>query len=83
MTHPPIYHLDLTNTQKRDVPVDVRTAARTAIWRFAWHILGGDVILVGDSVKRSIIARGFVDCEPGERAYRFNTHDPMTEPNIP
>ena len=81
MTHPPIYHLNLTNTQKRDVPVDVRTAARTSIWRFAWDIMGGDVILIGDSLKRSIIARGFVDCEPGERAYRFNAHDPMTEPN--
>jgi hypothetical protein len=83
MTHPPIYHLDLTNTQKRDISVDVRTAARTSIWRFAWDIIGGDVILVGDSLKRSIIARGFVGCEPGERAYRFNTHDPMTEPSNP
>lgn len=83
MTHPPIYDLDLTNMPKRDVPADVRTAARTSIWRFAWDIVGGDVILVGDSLKRSVVARGFVDCEPDERAYRFNSRDPMTEPSSP
>jgi hypothetical protein len=83
MTHPPIYNLDLTNFRKHDVPVDVRTAARTSIWRFAWEIAGGDVILVGDSLQRSIIARGFVDCDPGERAYFYNAQDPMTEPSNP
>ncbi|HXB62530.1 MAG TPA: hypothetical protein VNU94_06740 [Acidobacteriaceae bacterium] len=80
MTHPPIYDTDLSNSQKRDVPEAVRTAARTSIWRFAWDIVGGDVILVGDSLQRSIIARGFVDVAPGERAYRFNSVDPIVEP---
>jgi hypothetical protein len=81
MTHPPIYDTDLTNSEKRDIPEAVRTAARTSIWRFAWDIAGGDIILIGDSLQRSIIARGFVDVVPGERAYRFNSLDPIVEPS--
>jgi hypothetical protein len=42
MTHPPIYNLNLTHTEKRVVPVDVWTAARSSIWRFAWDIAGGE-----------------------------------------
>jgi hypothetical protein len=80
MTHPPIYDMDLSNSEKRDVPEAVKTSARTSIWRFAWDIVGGDVILIGDSLERSIIARGFVDVAPGERAYRFNSVDPIFEP---
>jgi hypothetical protein len=34
-------------------------------------------------LQRSIIARGFVDVTPGERAYRFNSLNPIVEPNNP
>jgi hypothetical protein len=83
ITYQPIYDLDLTNAREQDVPSSVRTAARKSIWRFAWEIVGGDIILIGDSKQRSIIARGFVDVAPGERAYKFNSLDPITEPNNP
>ena len=83
MTHPPIYNVDLTNLDKEDVDQDVKTAARSSIWRFAWDIVGGDMILVGDSFKKSIIARGFVKGTPGKRAYRYNDKSPIVEPNNP
>jgi hypothetical protein len=83
MTHPPIYNTDLTLLTKDDVDPGVRTAARSSIQRFAWDIRGGDVILVGDSVSRTMIARGYVTSPPGERAYRFNARDPITEPSNP
>ena len=83
MTHPPIFNVDLTHTRKGDVDPEVKTAARTSIWRFAWDIRGGDVIYVGDSKSKSMIARGFVTAESGARAYRYNTLDAITEPNKP
>jgi hypothetical protein len=81
MTHPPIFEMDLTRLKKREVPLEVKTAARTSIWRFAWDITSGDMILVGDSVGKSIIARGFVSGPIGERAYRYNDVDPIREPS--
>lgn len=65
ITHPPIYNVDLTRLRKNDVDPEVKTAARTSIWRFAWDVRGGDVIYVGDSKSKSMIARGFVAAEPG------------------
>jgi len=83
MTHPPIYNVDLTHMHRHDVDPEVKTAARTSIWRFAWDIRGGDVIYVGDSKSKSMIARGFVTAEPGTRAYRYNPYDAITEPSKP
>ena len=40
MTHPPIYNTDLTHLAKKDVDPEVKTAARSSIWRFAWEIRG-------------------------------------------
>jgi hypothetical protein len=39
--------------------------------------------LVGDSESKSIIARGYVEGKPGERAYRYNGKSPMAEPSNP
>ncbi|MGA2850130.1 MAG: hypothetical protein ABSE46_14120, partial [Terracidiphilus sp.] len=83
MTHPPIFNTDLTDLTKEDVDPGVKTAARSSIYRFAWEIMGGDVILVGDSVSKSMIARGYVTSAPGKRAYRYNGRNPLTEPNKP
>src|ERR1017187_2927591 len=83
MTHPPIYNTNLTRLTKQDVNPEVKTAARSSIWRFAWDIQGGDMIFVGDSVSKSMIARGYVSSKPGIRAYRYNDQDPMTEPSNP
>jgi hypothetical protein len=58
MTHPPIFNVDLREMQKRDVPLEVKTTARSSIRHFAWDIVGGDTILVGDSDTHCIIARG-------------------------
>ena len=81
MTHPPIFNTDLTNLAKHDVDPGVKTAARSSIFRFAWEIMGGDVILVGDSVSKTMIARGYVASPAGARAYHYNARNPMTEPN--
>jgi len=83
MTHPPIYNTDLTHLAKKDVDREVKTAARSSIWRFAWDIQGGDIVFIGDSVSKSIIAKGYVRSTPGTRAYYYNDHDPMTEPGNP
>jgi hypothetical protein len=40
---------------------------------------GGDIIFIGDSVSKSIIAKGYLTCKPGTRAYRYNSHDPVRE----
>jgi hypothetical protein len=79
----PIYNTDLTSLTKSDVDEGVKTAARSSIWRFAWDMRGGDVIYVGDSVSKSIVARGYITTGAGERAYRYNDRDPMTEPSNP
>lgn len=81
MTHPPIYETDLTDLEKNDVDPDVKTAARSSIWRFAWDMKGGDVIFVGDSVSKSIIAKGYITSESGQRAYRYNNENAMKEPS--
>ena len=83
MTDFPIYDVDLTHLDKKDVDPEVKTAARSSIWRFAWDMVGGDIILVGDSESKSIIARGYVEGNPGERAYRYNDKSPMVEPSNP
>ena len=83
MTHPPIYNTDLTHLAKKDLDPEVKTAARSSIWRFAWDIQGGDIVFIGDSVSKSIIAKGYVRSTPGTRAYYYNDHDPMTEPGNP
>lgn len=81
MTHPPIFDVNLTNLDKGDVDQEVKTAARSSIWRFAWDIIGGDMILVGDSVTKTIIARGYVEGPLGKRAYRYNNTSPIVEPS--
>jgi hypothetical protein len=65
ITHPPIYNTDLTKLVPGDLDPAVKTAARVSIFRFAWEIQGGDVILVGDSVSKMMIARGFVTSAAG------------------
>jgi hypothetical protein len=79
ITHPPIYNTDLTKLNKSDLDAGVKTAARSSIWLFAWDMQGGDIIFIGDSVSKSIIAKGYLTCKPGTRAYRYNSHDPVRE----
>ena len=81
ITYEPIFKTNLTSLTKNEVDPAVKTAARTSIWRFAWDINGGDVIFIGDSVSQSMIAKGYVSCEPGKRAYRFNNRNPISEPS--
>ena len=86
MSHPPILNTDLTDLRKDEVDSEVKTSARSSIWRFAWDMRGGDIIYIGDSVRKSIIARGYINSELGERAYRYNGTNPITvsnEPDIP
>jgi hypothetical protein len=80
ITYQAIFNTDLTHIHKSDLDSDIKGAARSSMFHFAWEIVGGDVIFVGDSVSKSIIARGFVISSPGERAYRYNTRNPITEP---
>jgi hypothetical protein len=82
-THGPILNTDLTDREKADVNPSVKGSARPSIFWFAWEIKGGDVIYVGDSQTHSIIARGTVLGEPGQRAYRYNSGDAITEPSKP
>jgi hypothetical protein len=79
ITHPPVYDIDLTNLRRSDLDPEVKTAARSSIWRFAWDILGGDIILVGDSRTKSIIGKGYVTSEAGIRAYHYNARNPIRE----
>ena len=83
ITHPPIYNTDLTHLVKDDLDLAVKTSARSSIRRFAWDIRGGDIILVGDSLSKKMIARGYVTSQPGKRAYRYNDRKPITEPSNP
>jgi hypothetical protein len=82
-THGPILNTDLTNLDKSDVDSAVKGSARPSIWWFAWEIKGGDEIYVGDSESHSIIGKGIVGGESGQRAYRYNPGDAMTEPSNP
>lgn len=77
ITHPPIYDTDLSNLSKADLDPEIKTAARSSIWRFAWDVLGGDIILVGDSRTRCVIGKGYVTSLPGKRAYRYNSRNPI------
>lgn len=77
MTDPPILNTDLTNLTPEQVHPDVKTSSRASIHRFAWEIRGGDIIYVGDSVKKQLIARGYVGGEVGARAYRYNSKNAM------
>jgi hypothetical protein len=83
ITYQAIFDTDLTRLSKWELDEEVKGAARSSIWRFAWEIRGGDEILVGDSVSKCFIARGFVSSLPGERAYRFNPRTPIREPGNP
>lgn len=71
----PILDTDLTELTPEEVDPAVKTSARASIRRFAWKIKGGDVIYVGDSDTKKLIARGEVACPIGERAYRYNSKD--------
>ena len=82
-THGPIYNTDLTNLEKSDVDPAVKGSARPSIFWFAWEIRGGDEIYVGDSKTQSIVGKGIVGGELGERAYRYNAGDAITEPSNP
>lgn len=77
MTHPPILNTNLTKMNRQDVDPAVKTSAMASIRRFAWGVEGGDVIYVGDSKTKSLIARGYVDGEVGTRAYRYNAKNPI------
>jgi hypothetical protein len=39
ITHPPIYDIDLTKQLKTALDPEVRTAARSSFWRFAWETI--------------------------------------------
>lgn len=80
ITYEAIYDMDLTHLTKRDLDPEVKSSARSSIFRFAWEMKGGDEILVGDSDSKCIVARGFITSTPGERAYRFNARNPIREP---
>lgn len=73
MTDPPILNIDLTNLTPEQVHPDVKTSSRASIRRFAWEIRGGDIIYVGDSGAKQLIARGCIGGEVGARAYRYNS----------
>ena len=79
ITYAPIANTDLTNLAKDEVDPAVKTSARSSIWRFAWDILGGDQIYVGDSASGQVVARGSVLGEVGKRAYRYNADDAIIE----
>ncbi len=83
ITYDAILDTDLSNLEKNDVDHNVKGPARHSIWNFAWEILAGDVIYVGDSITKSIVARGYVKGNAGVRAYRFNDVDPVREPSNP
>jgi hypothetical protein len=83
ITYTPIYNADLTSLSKDDVDKNIKTAARASIRRFGWDMKGGDVIYVGDSESKSIIARGYITTEVGKRAYRYNAQGAITEPSNP
>jgi len=86
MTDPPILNTDLTNLTPKEVHPDVRTTSRASIHRFAWEIRGGDIIYVGDSEDKKLIARGCVGGGVGARAYRYNSRNamhPEGRPNEP
>jgi hypothetical protein len=83
MTDPPIYNTDLTRLDPRDVDKNIKTSAMSSIRRFAWEVQGGDIIYVGDSISREMIAKGYVDCERGSRAYRYNKKNPIYPPSSP
>lgn len=83
ITYQAIFNTDLTRHTKWDLDRGVQGAARSSMFRFAWEIRGGDEILVGDSISKHIVARGFVTSPPGERAYRFNARNPIREPGNP
>lgn len=83
ITYQAIFDSDLTRLKKWDLDSDVQGAARSSMFRFAWEIKGGDIILVGDSISKSIVGRGYVTSPPGERAYRYNAKNPIREPNSP
>ncbi len=82
-THGPILNTNLTNTKKEDVDPAVKGSARPSIFWFAWEIKGGDEVYVGDSVSHSVIGKGIVAGESGQRAYRYNAGNAMTEPSNP
>lgn len=77
MTDAPILNTDLTSLTPDQVHPDVKTSSRASIRRFAWEIRGGDIIYVGDSVKKQLIARGYVGGNVGVRAYRYNSKNAM------
>jgi len=86
ITYQAIFDTDLTGLTRSDLDPDVKTSARSSMFRFAWEIKGGDEILVGDSETKRIVARGYVTSPPGKRAYRFNAKNPIREPvkpNVP
>lgn len=53
------------------------------MYRFAWDMKGGDIILVGDSISKQVIGMGYISSAPGERAYRYNARNPIWEPQNP
>lgn len=83
ITYQAIFHTNLSRLSKRDLDPGVKFSARSSILRFAWEIKGGDEILVGDSISKCVIARGFVSSNPGKRAYRYNARNPIREPGNP
>ena len=80
MTDPSIFDTDLLALEKIDLDPAIKAARRSTVWRFAWDMKGGDVIFIGDSISRSIVARGYITGEAGRRAYRYNSADPITDP---
>lgn len=83
ITYEAVWNTDLTRLTKADLDSGVKGSARGSMFSFAWEIQGGDEILVGDSISKRIEARGYVMSPPGQRAYRFNDRNPVTEPNNP
>ncbi len=83
ITYRAIYDTDLSRMTKLDLDPRVKGAGRSSMYRFAWEMKGGDEILVGDSISKQVIGRGYISSAPGERAYRYNARNPIREPQDP
>ena len=79
ITYQAIFDTNLSRLNKWDLDSNVKGAARSSMFRFAREIRGGDVILVGDSVSKCIVGRGYVTSPAGERAYRYDGKNPIRE----
>jgi hypothetical protein len=56
---------------------DLQPGQKGSISHFAWDIRGGDVVYVGDSKQKAIVAVGHIRGRRGENPYRFTSASPV------